>query len=162
MNKKNNKGFSLVELIVVVAIMAVLVGVLAPSLLRYVEKTRIQKDVSAIDEVMSACEIAMADETVNTKVSTSGQTIDLPGATKTTLTAATTAGKELENEVAKTIKEVNLTSNGLKGVTISVTAKVGSTGVVEVTAAVKTGTPSDDAAAALKQIGIGATTTTAN
>ena len=37
---KNNKGFSLVELIVVVAIMAVLVGVLAPAYLRYVEKTR--------------------------------------------------------------------------------------------------------------------------
>ena len=32
----NNKGFSLVELIIVVAIMAVLIGVLAPTYLKYV------------------------------------------------------------------------------------------------------------------------------
>ena len=38
--QKNNKGFSLVELIVVIAIMAVLVGVLAPQLIKYVEKSK--------------------------------------------------------------------------------------------------------------------------
>ena len=36
--KKNNKGFSLVELIVVVAIMAVLMGILVPTLVKNVEK----------------------------------------------------------------------------------------------------------------------------
>ena len=34
--KINNKGFSLVELIIVIAIMAVLVGVLAPQFMKYV------------------------------------------------------------------------------------------------------------------------------
>ena len=60
--KNNNKGFSLVELIVVVAIMAVLVGVLAPAYLSYVEKTRLQKDNSAIGEICAAIQTAMADE----------------------------------------------------------------------------------------------------
>ena len=36
--KNDNKGFSLVELIIVVAILAILVGLLAPQYLKYVEK----------------------------------------------------------------------------------------------------------------------------
>lgn len=45
-NQRNrNKGFSLVELIVVIAIMAVLVGVLAPQFIGYVAKTRQATDV---------------------------------------------------------------------------------------------------------------------
>lgn len=42
--KLGNKGFSLVELIVVIAIMAVLVGVLAPTLIKNIEKSRKSKD----------------------------------------------------------------------------------------------------------------------
>lgn len=62
MKKMNNKGFSLVELIVVVAIMAVLMAVLVPTLIRNVEKTRVQKDKSAIAEIHHAIELAIADE----------------------------------------------------------------------------------------------------
>lgn len=34
--KRNNKGFSLVELIIVIAIMAILAGVLAPQFVKYI------------------------------------------------------------------------------------------------------------------------------
>ena len=34
MKKTNNKGFSLVELIIVIAIMAILAGAIAPALIR--------------------------------------------------------------------------------------------------------------------------------
>lgn len=54
--EKKNGGFSLVEMIVVLAIMAILVGVLAPAYLRYVEKTRKQRDASAADEILHAAE----------------------------------------------------------------------------------------------------------
>lgn len=52
MKNRNNKGFSLIELIVVVAIMAVLVGVLAPAYLRYVEKARKQTCYYNMDNVV--------------------------------------------------------------------------------------------------------------
>lgn len=60
--KLGNKGFSLVELIVVIAIMAVLVGVLAPTLIRNVEKSRESKDAQNVDQIKSALEVALQKE----------------------------------------------------------------------------------------------------
>lgn len=54
---KSNKGFSLIELIVVVAIMAVLTGVLAPQFIKYVDKARRQKDLSTVMEMLHVVEI---------------------------------------------------------------------------------------------------------
>ena len=62
--KNENKGFSLVELIVVIAIMAVMTAVLAPSLLQYVEKSRAQKDDSAMGELVQVVKLALADQNV--------------------------------------------------------------------------------------------------
>lgn len=51
---QNNKGFSLVELIIVMAIMAILVGALAPQLLVYVEDSRESRDMRMVDTVFTA------------------------------------------------------------------------------------------------------------
>lgn len=58
-NKK--KGFSFVEVVTVIAIMVVLLAILIPSLLSYTEKSRMQKDESAMDEVCNAIELAISD-----------------------------------------------------------------------------------------------------
>ena len=55
------KGFSLMELITVIAIMAVLVAVLVPSILSYVERSRTQKDNAAMNEVTNAVSISMSN-----------------------------------------------------------------------------------------------------
>ena len=62
MKKMNNKGFSLVELIVVIAIMAVLIGVLAPQFMKYVEKSRETTDIQNLDTCVSAVRTYYADK----------------------------------------------------------------------------------------------------
>ena len=62
--KLGNKGFSLVELIVVIAIMAVLVGVLAPTLIRNVEKSRESTDLQNLDSIRQSVVTALSSESV--------------------------------------------------------------------------------------------------
>ncbi len=62
MKKMNNKGFSLVELIVVIAIMAVLVGVLAPQFIKYVENSRRSTDISTAEAIREAALADIADQ----------------------------------------------------------------------------------------------------
>ena len=53
---KSNKGFSLVELIIVIAIMAVLIGVLAPQFIKYVESSKQSTDIQNASEIRAAVE----------------------------------------------------------------------------------------------------------
>lgn len=88
MSQKNNKGFSLVELIVVVAIMAVLMGILVPTLVKNVEKSKKQKDASAIEEIRSTMVTTLADPTysdIEATIVYDGTTIDVD--TPKTITA---------------------------------------------------------------------------
>ena len=83
--KKNNKGFSLVELIVVIAIMAVLVGVLAPQFIKYVESSRQSTDLQNIQQIKTAIEVNVAsDDSV-----TANPTITITGGTTKTITFTT-------------------------------------------------------------------------
>ena len=62
--KRNKLGFSLVELIVTISIMAILTAILAPALLSYTERSRAQKDASAMGEVTNAVFLSLADTSV--------------------------------------------------------------------------------------------------
>ena len=64
MKKTNNKGFSLVELIIVIAIMAILAGAIAPALIRYIDKSRKSNDVTAAKSIKTAIETALGNESI--------------------------------------------------------------------------------------------------
>ena len=55
--KADSEGFSLIELIVVIAVMAVLMVVLVPQYTRFIEKTKLQEDNSAISEVVESMKL---------------------------------------------------------------------------------------------------------
>ena len=62
LTKRNStKGFSMVELIVVIAVLVVLTAVLVPSLLKYMENSRIESDNSSMNEVAHSIKLAMSD-----------------------------------------------------------------------------------------------------
>lgn len=72
MKKTSNKGFSMVELIIVIAIMAILAAALAPSLIKYINKSRLSTDVQTGTTIASAVNAALAVEAAYDSCSVQG------------------------------------------------------------------------------------------
>lgn len=121
--KLGNKGFSLVELIVVIAIMAVLVGVLAPTLIRNVEKSRESSDLQTLDSIRGSVTTALSVETVNDEFqkATFPHTVTLANLK----TATTGLNGKLKDELSEDgVLNASLKSKACKGedITISITS----------------------------------------
>ena len=87
--KKDNKGFSLVELIIVIAIMAILVGIVGTQVLPYINKSKEAKDFQIINSYGTAATTAYASlaekVTKDTTVDVYNPAADADGQPATTL-----------------------------------------------------------------------------
>lgn len=73
--KKDNKGFSLVELIIVIAIMAILVGIVGTQVIPYISKSKVAKDQQVLNSISTAAVTAYSENGA-----TADMTIDVFGA----------------------------------------------------------------------------------
>ena len=80
--RMNNKGFSLVELIIVIAIMAILAAALAPQLMKYIEKSRVSTDSTSCSSIESCVNAALADETAYKEVAGLASTLAMTSGAK--------------------------------------------------------------------------------
>ena len=129
--KLNNKGFSLVELIIVIAIMAVLIGVLAPQYLRYVERSRVSTDRDNVTAIVSAIQVHGADVNATNQL-TDGLTLSIGRTSPTPVPATSTA-------ICEALQNAGITGNlqltnqqTFDDVTITVSVNA-TTGIVTVT-----------------------------
>ena len=120
--KKNNKGFSLVELIIVIAIMAILTALLAPQFLKYVERSRLSRDEANLALIERSIQVALVDETTYKAVSASSP-IEVVYATTGALTVTPAGAAALKTELEATFgtKIPELVSNKYKGSNVTYT-----------------------------------------
>ena len=133
MKKMNNKGFSLVELIIVIAIMAILAAALAPQLIKYLEESRVSTDNQVCATIKSSFNAVMNNEEVYKEVAgtASGKiTISFDASGAVTYAGA---GTNTEAELKKTIPDVKAPKEtGKTKYEITWTASNNTIGVVEV------------------------------
>ena len=117
----NNKGFSLVELIIVIAIMAILIAVLAPQYIKYVEKSRQSADLDNWQSIVNALQVAYADTDKN-----------ITGTETVTATAGaiTATGPVSFADYGVDVTKITLKSSLYKAGTL--TASVDSNGIVAI------------------------------
>lgn len=108
-----NKGFSLVELIIVIAIMAILAAAIAPALIRYIDKSRRSDDVAAAETINTAVQAALANEEAYDEIQ---NRIPSTGSNSVTLATAEADGSKAFEAIGSTcptfLAEINSSCGG--------------------------------------------------
>lgn len=133
MKKLNNKGFSLVELIIVIAIMAILIGVVGAQLIPYLETSRQAKDQQILSSYntsamtaysRAAAQIdAAADYTIT--ITTAGASVSATGGVTAGCTEIKKMFDELEPNAGKFSDYESKAGKAITNVTILIKATGG-------------------------------------
>jgi len=133
---KDNKGFSLVELIIVIAIMAILSAALAPQLMKYIQRSRESTDHGTMVSLKNTVNAVLSESHVHKDCY--GKTITLEFAVSDDLDSASSVTSsddsellrsELKDKISdiqapkqsdKTKWKVTITSTGTDGLLVDV------------------------------------------
>lgn len=122
LHENEEKGFSLVELIIVMAIMAILVGVVASQVIPYMEKSRQSKDQQQLSGLVTDITAAIASSAVTVQNSGGGATPTIVELTDANLKAlavnpsgSTAESDKLEAEFAS-LRSVTAAQSAIDGV----------------------------------------------
>lgn len=88
--KKNNKGFSLVELIVVVLILGILAVAVTPQIMNWVDKSKVNTDNTTVESIEVAAQAAVLEFMESSSIS--GATYVVTGGSTPTIAASGTDG----------------------------------------------------------------------
>lgn len=98
MKKSNKKGFTLVELVVVIAIIGILAAILVPTMMNYVKKAKLKSANSNAKLVFTTVNSQIADLIVEDKVS------DIKGSGAVKKISALASGGTIEKAVYEALK----------------------------------------------------------
>lgn len=120
----NNKGFSLIELIIVIAIMAVLVAIIAPNLTKYLGSSKTKTDDKNLDEVKQQVMNAISDaQTNDITVPTGSLTLQATGS-GVTVTGGNTSFNTILQTVLKGCTTKSKVTPGNTSITVTISGDV--------------------------------------
>jgi type IV pilus assembly protein PilA len=128
--KKAQQGFTLIELMIVVAIIGILAAVAIPAYQDYTTKAKVQEGVSLASPAMTAMGVACSDGTLD--ATTTNATLGLPVATDIKgkyITSVTAAGSSATAGTVSILYNAVITDTKVSGQTLVYTAACGAGGL---------------------------------